>query len=93
MTHLALLFGAAFGTVFFKALQGRIFNHDQYFLVVPVSVCIAFFDVAVIASVSRSGWTIPSVLTVGIGSGIGAILAMLIHRFWLLKKPNDHKTG
>jgi hypothetical protein len=80
-----LIAGAAmFAFVFLKAFQQRNVAFDHYWAVVPVSICMAFCEVYVIAIIVRVGYDIWYVLAIGVGAGIGALVAMGLHR-WIFR--------
>jgi hypothetical protein len=80
------MFLASFIGVFFKVIQGRNFTFDNYIWVVPTSVALAAVDMFIITNIVRLGYSVASVLIVGIGSGLGAMLGMFIHRRFIKKK-------
>jgi hypothetical protein len=71
---------AMFAFVFLKAFQQRNVAFDHYLPVVPTSIAMAFCEVYVIAVVVRVGYHVPTVLSVGIGAGLGALGAMALHK-------------
>lgn len=71
---------AMFLFVFFKAFQQRNVAFDHYWPVVPVSVCMAATEVYVISVIVRTGYDPLLVGGIGLGSGVGAMLAMYLHR-------------
>jgi hypothetical protein len=92
MTLLAA-FIASFCFIALKALQQRQVVHDQYLLIVPTSVLMAVCEVYVIHNIAVKGWGVPLVLAVGLGSGLGCLSAMLLHRRYLLngKRVQTHE--
>ena len=79
LSYLAV-FAASFGFVFLKAFQQRNVAFDNYGWIVPVSLAMAATEVLVVANIANSGWHIGLVLTIGCGSGLGALGAMLLHK-------------
>lgn len=79
MSYLAV-FAASFGFIFLRAFQQRNVTFDNYAAVVPTSLLMAATEVLVIANIAKSGWHLPLVLAVGLGSGFGALCAMLLHK-------------
>ncbi len=77
----AASFFAMFVFVFFKSFQQLNVVHNNYVMVVPTSVAMAACEVFVIASIVKTGWGW-IVLAVGLGGGLGALSAMVIHRRW-----------
>ena len=75
-----LLFFASFVFIFLKAFQQRnvAFNHDWW--VLPTSLCMAAVEVYLIVEVAREGYGFGIWLAVGMGSGLGALAAMHLHR-------------
>lgn len=79
MTFLAAFF-ASFLFVALKSFQQLNVVHDQYWLVVPTSVLMAVCEVYVVANIASLGWHVPLVLSVGIGSGLGCVASMFLHK-------------
>ena len=79
MTFLAA-FVASFLFVGLKAAQQLNVVHDQYWLVVPTSVLMAVCEVYVVANIAHLGWHVSLVLSVGLGSGLGCVASMYLHR-------------
>lgn len=77
---LALLFCASFVFIFLKAWQQRNVAFNHYWWVLPTSFCMAFVEVFVIVEVASQGFGHTLWLTVGAGSGLGALCAMWTHR-------------
>lgn len=76
-----LLAGAAmFCFVFLKAFQQRNVAFDHYWPVLPCSILMAATEVYVISVIVRSGYDLALVGAIGIGSGIGALVAMVLHK-------------
>lgn len=79
-TTLAL---AQFVFVFLKAFQQRnvAFDHDRW--VIPISMLMAGAEVYVVARVASIGLDIAqigSAVALGVGGGLGALMAMKTHR-------------
>lgn len=72
-------FGASFLFIATKAFQQLNVVHDQYLWVVPTSLLMAVCEVFVVANVAKSGWGW-IVLPVGLGSGLGALASMIVHK-------------
>lgn len=70
----------SFVSVFFKAFQNRNYNFDNFKLVVPTSIAIAACELYLLSLLIRDGINIPFILVVGVGSGLGGMLAMKMHR-------------
>lgn len=75
-----LLFASSYIFIFLKAFQQLNVVHDKYWWVVPTSMSMAFCEVYIIASLAMEGFNIPVVLAVGLGSGLGAVTSMWIHK-------------
>lgn len=73
---LAIAFFAAFALVFLRALQQRNIAAARIAWLVPVSVVYTFAEAVVIIAVARDGFHVPLLLSVGIGAGLGAIVAV-----------------
>lgn len=78
-------FGASFLFVFLKAFQQRNVAFDHYRWIMPVSLGMAATEVYVIAQVVNYGWHILLVLSVGLGAGLGALSAMVLHRKYIMR--------
>lgn len=76
----AITFGASFLYVFLRSMQQRNVAFDNYGWVVPVSLCMATVDVFMIVRISNTGFDPVLVASIGIGGGIGSVLAMYIHK-------------
>jgi len=74
-----LAFLASFAFIALKAGQQLNVVHDKFLWVVPTSMLMAVCEVSVIANIARAGWGW-IVLPIGLGSGLGAVFAMYLHR-------------
>jgi len=74
------LFIASFVLVFIRAFQQRNVAFDRYLAILPTSLLFAAADVYVVITVVNAGFKISTVLSMGIGAGLGAMLAMFIHK-------------
>lgn len=83
MTY-AALFLASFVFIFLKAFQQRnvAFDHSKW--VLPTSLGMAFVEVFVVAAIAREGFGLMLVGVVGLGSGLGALAAMYVHKRWVM---------
>ena len=79
-----MAFAASFAFIFLRALQQRNVVHDNYWWVVPTSLAMAATEAVVIVNIARQGWHFPLVLSVGVGSGLGCITAMVFHKFFII---------
>jgi len=82
----AAIAAASFVYVFLKAFQQRAVAGDNFFAILPTSIGLAAMEVFTVSQVATSGWHLGLVLTIGLSSGSGAILAMLTHRRVYRKK-------
>lgn len=73
-------FAASFIFIFLKAFQQLNVVHSNWWWVVPTSMAMAFVEVYVVASIATTGWGLEIVLAIGLGSGLGAIASMFIHK-------------
>ena len=80
MHALVLTFLASFSFVFTKAFQQRNVAFDNYVAVLPVSLLMAATEIYVVANIVDQGYNLATVLSVGFGSGFGAIGAMILHK-------------
>lgn len=90
--HTLMYYVAAFfSSMFFvgmKSVQQLNVYHKKYWWIVPTSLAMATCEVYVVASVARNGWgTI--VLAVGLGAGIGAVIATWLHDYLMKVKKSD----
>lgn len=79
------IFAVSFVSVCVKVVQGRNFAFDNYMMVMPTSITLAFLDLYIYSQIARVGFSVPWVLSIGIGSGLGAMLGMFVHGRWLKK--------
>lgn len=71
---------SSFIFIFLRAFQQRNVAFDRYAAVMPVSLLMAFAEVFVIANIAHRGFDLILVLTIGVGSGAGALCAMRLHK-------------
>ena len=81
-----ILFLSSILYVGLRSFQQRNVTNDNYLWVVPTSCGMAAVDAYLMINVVKSGWSIPLVLSVGLGGAIGCICAMLIHKRYILKR-------
>lgn len=86
MTHLLTVFAASYVFVALKAVQQRHVQHNDWWHVMPTSLCMATVEYYVIAQVIRSGYGPGLVLAGGLGAGLGAMSAMWLHNLHLQRK-------
>lgn len=91
MKIFALVLGAQFMFVFFKALQQRNVIHNNHLAVFPTSMAMAVFEVMVYGTIAatfiRHGAmeALPLAVAMGLGGGLGCNVAMLLHNRYLIK--------
>lgn len=74
-------FWASFGFIFLRALQQRNVAFDNYWWILPTSMLMAATEFIVIYNIaSQHGYNVTLVLVVGSGSGLGSILAAVLHK-------------
>ena len=72
---------ASFGFIFLKAFQQRNVTLDAPAKVVLLtSLAMAAAEVYVISAIAREGYSPTLVLFIGLGAGLGCILAMHVHK-------------
>lgn len=76
-------FCASFGFIFLKAWQQRNVAFDHYWWIVPTSLMMAVFEIYVISNIAQRGFGLSLILSVGLGSGFGALIAALAHKKFL----------
>ena len=72
--------GAMFAFVFLKAFQQRNVAFDHYWPVVPTSWLMFACEAYVVVAIARHGWSLSFVGFVGTAAGVGALLAMVLHK-------------
>lgn len=87
MIHLILTFLASFVFIWLRAFQQRNVAFDNYGWIMPTSLLMAVTEVYVIANVASMGYSLGLVLAMGLGGGLGATSAALVHKKWI--KRND----
>ena len=87
MIHIfATTFLASFVFIFIKAFQQRNVAFDHYAWIVPTSLLMAAAEVYVIANIATKGYSLWLVLSVGLGSGLGALSSVIVHKRFLGRK-------
>lgn len=71
---------AQFAFVFLKAFQQRNVAFDHYWPVLPISWCMFATEAYVITVIASRGWDFAFIAAVGTAAGVGAMLAMLLHK-------------
>lgn len=82
-----LAFGAAFTFVALKAFQQLSVVHHRVWWIVPTSMAMAVCEVFVVAQAATQGWGL-IVLPIGLGSGLGCLFAMNVHKFLRERESN-----
>lgn len=82
---IATTFAASFVFIFLKAWQQRNVAFDHYLWIVPTSLAMAIAEVYVIANIAVKGYSLWLVLSVGLGSGLGALISAWCHKRFLSK--------
>lgn len=72
-------FASSFAFIFLKAWQQLNVMHHQIWWIVPTSMAMATCEVFVVATAAQQGWGW-IVLPIGIGSGLGCLASMKLHR-------------
>lgn len=80
--------GANFGFIFLKAFQQLNVTKGHYWWVVPTSFAMAIGEVYVVFNVAQQGFTLSTVLSCGLGGGLGAICSMFVHKKLVGVKKN-----
>lgn len=75
----ALAFAASFVFIALKAWQQLNVVHGKVWWVVPTSFAMAVCEVFVVVQAASQGWGW-IVLPIGLGSGLGCLFAMWLHR-------------
>lgn len=72
---------ASFGFIFLKAFQQRNVTLDAPAkAVILTSLAMAATEVYVISAIAREGYSVVLVCCIGVGAGLGCVLAMRVHR-------------
>jgi uncharacterized membrane protein YfcA len=77
---LLLAFLASLCFIGLKSWQQQNVTHEQYWLIPPTSMAMAFFEVYIIAKVAQQGHSWGLVVAIGAGAGIGSLVATWLHR-------------
>ena len=76
-----IAFCVSFVYVALKAMQQQNVVFGEYIWVMPVSVLMALCEVTIIVLIVRNTWLVA--LPIGIGAGLGAMIAMYAHKRWI----------
>lgn len=71
--------GANFGFIFLKAFQQLNVTKGHYWWVMPTSFTMAIAEVYVVFNVAQNGFTLSTVLSCGLGGGLGCLCSMFVH--------------
>jgi hypothetical protein len=74
---------ASYVFVGLKAFQQLNVVRGLYRWVLPTSLAMAACEVYVVANIARMGVSLPLVLSLGVGAGLGAMTSMAAHGRWL----------
>lgn len=80
----AIAFVASFCFIGLRAAQQLNVVHRAYVWILPTSMLMAVCEVWVIANAAATGWGW-IILPIGLGSGLGALAAMLLHKKFITK--------
>ena len=86
IVQLAGVMLANFVFIFLKAFQQRNVAHAHYSLIIPTTIAMAFAEVYVVSVIADHGFSIPMVLAVGLGGGIGALVSVWTHTKFVGRK-------
>lgn len=86
MTFVAAFF-ASFIFVFLKSWQQQNVVHRQYWWIPPTSMAMAFCEGYVVLKIATA-FTIPLIVTIGLGSGLGCMGATYIHSRYIAHAPD-----
>lgn len=78
MLQAAVIFGVSFLFVGLRAFQQLNVQHGRELWVVPTSLLMALCEVTIVAAIVKAGLSAAPPL--GIGAGLGCIVAMRLHR-------------
>ncbi len=71
---------ASFLFVFLKAFQQRNVAFDHYIPILPISFAMSATEIYIVSAVVVLGYSWGLVLCVGAGAGVGALVAMVLHK-------------
>ena len=86
MIKLASVGAASFVFIFLKSTQQLNVVREKYLLILPTSLAMAATEVYVIATIALETWTVPLVLSIGFGAGLGSMCATYLHRRFVMRK-------
>jgi len=87
----AAAFGASFLFVFLKSWQQQNVVFRNYWWIMPTSMAMAFCEGYVVLQIAQS-FTIPLLITIGLGSGSGCLLATYLHHR-VFREPADRRQS
>ena len=82
-SDIILTFLASFVFIWLRAFQQRNVAFDNYGWILPTSLLMAATEVYVIANIAHHGYTLGLVLAMGVGGGLGATLAAIMHKRYI----------
>lgn len=86
MTVYALAFLATFVFVFLKAIQQLNVVRSNYVWIVPTSFAMAVCEVYTVVVAADRGWGL-IVVPIGLGGGLGCVLAVYLHGRFIGRRP------
>ena len=84
---LILSFLASFLFIGLKSWQQLNVFYRKYFLIIPTSLAMALAEVFIINQVVQIGYNIWLVIVIGLGSGLGCIVATYLHHKFIANGP------
>lgn len=74
------LFAASFAVIFLRTLAAQAVIARKWSWIMPLSIALAAADAFIWVHIVRTGFELWPVLIYGVGSGVGALGAMWLHR-------------
>ena len=78
-----LAFIVSYINIGLRAFQQKSVMRDKYWLIPPVSMCMAFCEVFIILKAIVGGGTWIIAVPIGLGSGFGCMTAMYLHNKYI----------
>jgi hypothetical protein len=75
------IFAAAFAFIALKAFQQINVTRHHPVLVMPTSFAMAAVEIGLVVEYARSGFDWHTIAVVGLGSGLGCLFSMYLHRW------------
>lgn len=90
MDALIAIFFASFFFVAIKAFQQRNVAFDHYLAIIPTSLIMAVAEAYIIVKIATTGYySISLVLSMGLGAGLGALGASILHKKIFKENNNE----